>query len=153
MAPFISTAEWGDFENIINDFANDAWQQLIVWKKCIRATDKLGDDSNPLYKENELRGLVNYNHFRSWPINTQQITGEIDKESILLYLNTKYLADNNYLNANGLLKFNPTLDIFTIDGLEYKASGDSKTSQTDSKTLVNFIILRRYTIDTADSKY
>jgi hypothetical protein len=149
----ISPEEWALYEDTINDFHDDAFQQPITLSLCIRQAGQFSADSTALYEDKEIKGLILYNHFRSWPINTQTITGEIDKESVLLFLNTEYLRSLDLVNDNGLLKFKPANDYFTIDGLRYKPSGDSKTAQTNDKTLLNFVVLRRDIINTGQSKY
>jgi hypothetical protein len=142
MAPFISDAEWQQYEDDINSFNNDAFQQSITWVKSINIFDTFGREK-PKTKSVELKGLINYNHFRSWPINKESITGQIDKESMLLYLNHNYLLELGLINENGIFDFKPDLDKFIIDGLEYSAKGNSQTAQTKNKTLLHFIVLKR----------
>lgn len=151
---FINNEDWADYENVINEFHNDAFQQSVLFRRLIRDVNLLGSDQDkPLYKDLEIKGLVLYNHFRTWPINTQTLQGDIDKESVMLFLNSKYLEDLGLLNDNRLLKFNPVKDRFIIDGQVYKPSGDSKTSQTNDKTLLNFIVLRKDILETGEDRY
>lgn len=142
MAPFISEAEWQQYEDDINSFNDDAMQQPITWVKSISIFDALGREKLKT-KTVELKGLINYNHFRSWPINKESITGQIDKESMLLYLNHKYLLESGYIGESGTFDFKADLDKFIVDGFEYSAKGNSQTAQTKNKTLLHFIVLKR----------
>lgn len=154
MGFLLSDSEWDQYANDIDQFMNeDVALQPVEWLQCIRPADLNGDDLEPLYSSTDLQGIITYNQFRTWPINTQTITGDNDKESCLLFMNTKWLEDNDYNNLQGLFAFDPVLDRFIVDGIMYKASGDSKTSQVKSKTLLTFIVLRRESIATGHEKY
>lgn len=153
MSYFLTPTEWLEYEATVNKFQEDAFQQVITWNRCIRALTTDGTDDKPLYKEATLKALVQYNHFRSWPINADTPTGEMDKESILVFFNNKFLSDNNFLNQHGQFKFKPSLDKFIINGVRYKSKGDSQSAQTLSGPLLHFIILLRDYTETPDNKY
>lgn len=144
MGYFVTAQEWIDYELAVNSFMKeDAANQVITWFKCVRGLSEKGSDEKPLYKELELQGLIQYNEFRSWPINADTTTGEVDKESILVFLNNDYLRDNNYLSTKGQFKFKPSLDKFEVNGLRYKSKGDSQTAQSHNGTLMHFMVLLR----------
>lgn len=154
MAFFLTQAEWDQYISDIFSFCEeDAFKQEIIWKKSIGALNSDGSDDGPMYSDKTLLGLIQYNDFRSWPINTDSITGEIDKESMMLLLSNKFLAENGYLNTQGIFKFDPSLDKFLVNGVLYKAKGDSQTAQANNTTLLHFIILKRDTVDTSSSRY
>jgi hypothetical protein len=142
MSTFITDLEWEDYEATINNFHDDAFQQTVVWRRSISMFNKLGQTVNRTV-DTDLKGLINYNHFRSWPINKESITGQVDKESMLLYINNQYLADLDLLDEAGVFKFNPDLDKFIVDNIEYAAKGNSQTAQTKTKKLLHFIVLKR----------
>lgn len=141
---FISAAEWAEYEKTINDFAKDAAQQDIVWHKSIRSINSEGNDFTPLYQDKTIKGLVQYNYFRAWPINADTKTGEVDKESLLVFFHNEVLAEMGLLNANGVFEFKPSLDKFSINGVRYVTKGDSQAAQTgNSSPLLHFIIFLR----------
>lgn len=149
----ITDTQWQEYEDAINQFHSDAFQENILWISIINKIDKFGEDGNEKKKEINLKGLITYNYFRSWPMNKDTQTGEIDKESILVFFNNKYLSDLGYINVNGQFKFDPSKDRFKVRGVQYKASGDSQVSQTKDKPLLHFIILKREEIDTGNPVY
>ena len=91
--------QWDDYINIINEWQEDAFQQDITWLKTATVISKNGEDNNHRFKEINLKGLIQYNQFRAWPITQTTDSGETDKESILVYFNIKYLKDLEKENA------------------------------------------------------
>jgi len=144
---------WDRHINIINEFHSDAFQQQITWKSCIKQYGTHGDDNEMRYKDITILGLIQYNHFRSWPINKDTIVGQVDQESELLFLNIKYLRDNGYTNDNDQFIFKPALDRFEVNGVVYTAKGDSQTAQAKDKVLLHFIVLKREEIETSENIY
>ncbi len=151
----MTQADWDAHIDAINEFHQDAFQQIITWKKLVTNLSEHGEDNQERHQDIELRGLFLYNYFRSWPTNKNHIAGEVDKESCLLYLNSKYLLDlnPNYINPNGQFNFKPVLDRFVVNGITYKASGESQTAQAGDKPILHFIILKREEINSGSSKY
>ena len=145
--------QWDDYINIINEWQEDAFQQDITWLKTATVISKNGEDNNHRFKEINLKGLIQYNQFRAWPITQTTDSGETDKESILVYFNIKYLKDLGYTNNHDQFKFNPDYDRFLINGLTYKAFGESQVAQAGAKPLLVFIILKREEIETGKEKY
>jgi len=150
---FLTPEEWVEYETVINDFHDDAFQEDIHWLTLVNKVNPFGEDGDEKVQDVPLKGLISYNYFRSWPMNKGTTTGEIDKESCMMYLNNQYLSDNGYLNANGQFKFNPGLDRFAIRGITYKATGDAQISQANGKPLLHFVILKREEIPTGNSVY
>lgn len=138
---YISDSMWQKYAGILREFHNDAMQEDIVWRRTYVTRTVLGNETRS--DEVIIKGLVQYNYFRNWPINDMDVTGEIDKESVLLYLNQDYLAEEGHLNANDQFKFDAGYDRFFIEGIEYKSSGESKAAQAKDRTLFVFIILQR----------
>lgn len=146
---FVSDAEWAEYKDIINDFnLNDSNQQPIVWRKLTQELSRYGEDDNVAYTDTTLLGLVQYNYFRSWPTNKVDKSGEIDKESTLVFFNIEYLRGLGYVNADGQFQFDAGKDRFLIDGVRYKPSGNSKAAQASNEALLTFIIL---SVDTPES--
>lgn len=144
---------WQEYRDIINEWQEDAFQQEVTWNRLITSLSKNGEDNNERFKDIKIKGLLQYNNFRAWPITLPTDTGEIDKESCMLYLNIKYLKDNNYTNAHNQFKFDPAMDRFTINGVKYKAMGDSQVSQAHDQPLLLFIVLKREETITSETVY
>lgn len=154
MAPFIDDTEWAEYEDDINDFHNDAFQQSLIWHRTLLRLDVNGNDSNPTTKVPiTLKCLIQYNHFRSWPISKESIPGQIDAESVLVFINVEYLKREGFTNIHNQFKYDPGLDRFEIDGIMYVDKGNSKTAQTKDKTLLHFLVLKREEIETGNNMY
>lgn len=150
----LTPAIWDLYKSIIDEFHEDANQEPITWRKYVNVLDRYGEDKDPKnYQDISLLGLVQYNYFRSWPINKTTISGKIDKESVLVYFNTQYLIDAGHTNGQQLLAFTPGKDLFIIRGLIYKDFGESQVAQANNRNLLQFLILKREEIDTGVSKY
>lgn len=142
----ISDAMWAKYASIIDNFHDDANQQTVIWKRTISTRDRFGIKTTD--EEIELKALIQYNFFRNWPINRITTSGEVDKESMLMYLNVEYLRENNYLTNENQFIFNQGYDRFIVEGIPYKPMGDSKAAQAKDKTLLVFIILQREEVST-----
>lgn len=150
---WLTQAQWDRYTEVLDGFHDDAFQQDITLRRYVTINDQHGEDTNLRERDTILKGLVQYNYFRSWPMNKISDSGEVDKESILLFLNVTYLNSINMATANGQLKFEPALDRFFIDGLQYKSSGDSQAAQAQGKTLFVYIILKREETNTGSEYY
>lgn len=143
MPEFIQNGEWDDYRDIINKFHNDAFQQTITWRKKTNSNNIHGEDTIEKTTDIQLKCLVSYNDYRSWPVTVPSNSGFIDAQSLLIYLNTKYLTDNNFTNANGFLNLDPIRDRFILKGRVYIAMGESDTAQANDDPLLQFLILKR----------
>lgn len=143
---YINQGTWNKYKNILREFHDDAMQEDIIWKRTFVRKGRFNEDTRR--EEINLKGLVHYNYFRNWPINDINVTGEIDKESVLLYLNQDYLEELNYLDSNNQFNFNQGLDRFIIEGITYKPMGHSKAGQTKNDTVLVFIILQKEELNT-----
>ena len=154
MSEFIDNTEWEEYEDIINEFHKDAFQQEIIWYRTIAAIDKNGNDSNKrIATPITLKGLIMYNHFRSWPISKETETGQLDHESLLVFFNLAYLKELGYTNTKGQFKYEPSLDYFVINGLRYTDKGNSQTAQAKDKTLLHFLVLKREELKSHENPY
>ena len=139
----ITPNQWADFRKAMK-VAHDSFnQQIIIWQKALIIDNPFGEDSGRKYQDIQLKGLVQYNWFRTWPANTETKTGTVDKESCVLILNKEYLQSLNLLNENKYFNFSPGDDYFIINGIRYRASGDSDLSQANNDPVLFFIVLRR----------
>jgi len=141
---FLSQATWDNYKSIIREFnKDDAGEQPITWLRFIGNVSRYGEDDNEQYDTIILQGLCHYNYFRSWPINTPSETGEVDKESLLVYFSKEYLNELGYLSSSNNFIFDGGKDYFKIDNVLYKAHGDSSTAQANDESLLTFLILER----------
>lgn len=153
MPTYTTPSDWTNYKEIINNFHNDAFQQDVIWRKCINWISEFSEDDSIQTQDITIKGLVNYNDYRSWPVTIPSITGDIDGQSCLLYLNVKYLRDNDLVTGTDHFQFDPGRDRFILDGKTYKAAGESKTAQASDEALLQFIILKREETMTADPVY
>lgn len=153
MSRYIKNSQWDKYREIINNFHEDAFRQEVTWERTLTNRDVHGEDRNIRRENIILEGLVQYNYFRSWPINKTEIAGEVDKENVLIYFNINYLKKMGYTDDKGNFLFNRGYDRFIIDGVEYKPFGDSHAAQAKGETLFIFIILKREDIDTGEEPY
>lgn len=151
---FISDQEWADYERDINLFHNDAFQQEIIWHRTLLSISQNGEDDNPTNMEPiTLRCLIQYNDFRSWPINKETVGGELDSESMLVFINLAYLGTLGYLNSFGQFEYRPDLDRFEVNGVTYVDKGNSQTAQSKSNPLLHFLVLKREELTTPNNIY
>ncbi len=149
----LTDQDWQDYYDAINEWQDDVFQQDIVWKRNYVNNSKTGEDNNIRFMDITLKGLIQYNYFRSWPVNQTEDSGEIDKNSIVIYLNIDYLDKLGYINSNKQFTFNPGLDRFLINGLVYTTDGESHVAQAHHKPLFIFMVLKREEIQTGEDKY
>jgi len=154
MPNYVDNNDWIDYKNVVNEFHEDAFQQEITLRRVVKGgLDPHGEDTPDSYTVLILKGLLQYNDYRTWPSTKNTSSGEVDKQNTLLYLNIKYLKDNNLTNGDGFLDFDPGHDRFILKGQEYKALGESQTAQASDEPLLQYIILKREEKDTTDSIY
>lgn len=145
--------QWDMHNNAINDYHYDTFQDDLIWVRNIITTSKHGEDNNIRGSETILKCLVYYNVFRTWPIDQPTDTGEIDKQSCMVYLNKKWLKENNYLNSDDNLEFDQVQDRFILNGIKYQSTGDSDISQAHNNPLLFFLILKREEVNTGENRY
>lgn len=143
MSAKISDAEWARFSSVINEFHNDAFQDVVEWKKPRPYIKRAGEDRPKTFDTLELKGLFFYNYFRTWPITEYTINGEFDKQSEVLLLNVEYLRTNHTVDSSLRLIYSPHEDLFIHRGQVYEATGDSFISQAKDTPLLFMLILKR----------
>lgn len=151
---FINDAEWLLYKETINAFHEDAFQQEIVWHRSLLRISKNGfDNKSTTLEPIIIKGLIQYNDFRSWPINKETKGGEIDSESMLVFLNLAYLGTLGYLNSFGQFDYKPDLDRFEVNGVTYVDKGNSQTAQAKGDALLHFLVLKREELNTPNNIY
>lgn len=151
---FLTAADWQEYKDCINEFnLDDSHRQDIIWQRIGTNLSRWGEDDNIVRVNQLIKGLVQYNYFKSWPTDQTTIAGQIDKQSILVWLNIKYLSDNGWVTPSGQYNFRPGEDRFVIRGEVYKALGDSQAAQASDEPLEVFIILKKEETETGDLVY
>lgn len=154
MANLLSTAEWDRYKQAINDAGDTFNNQPVTWRRFLRRISRHGEEPNQTFEDIQLKGLISYNFFKSWPDESSlKPAGVTDDSSAVLILNTKHLEDAGYLNTDGYFEFTPGHDTFIIKGIKYKPKGDTDVAQASDSTLGVYIRLDRVQIDTGDNKF
>lgn len=151
---FLTSADWQEYKDIINEFnLDDSNMQVITWRRLTTNLSRFGEDDNIAHTNTNINGLLQYNYFRSWPTNKTTISGEVDKESVLLWLNIEYLRTNGWLTASNQFSFRPGEDRFIVNGVTYKALGNSQAAQASDEPLLVFIVLKAEETETGNLVY
>lgn len=151
----ITDAQWQSFRDIINNAHDFFNQENLTWMRLSRNLQRYGEDDKSLenYTPITLKCLISYNVFRTWPINEETNSGQLDKESICAILNIKYLTDLGYMTSDGNFAFNPGEDYFIFKGQRMRASGDLPAAQAKDAPLLLYLILTRMEPNTGTKKY
>lgn len=148
----VTNNTWKKYDRAINDAHYIFNQAKMIWKRYKGSLNIYHEDEDQpddlRYDTIELDTLNYYNAFRTWPITQDTITGSLDKQSMIMILNKKYLGELGYLNQNGNFDFDPDMDLFYYKGQKYVASGDTMVSQAKDTDLLIYIILKRQPIET-----
>lgn len=150
---YVTDAQWQEYKDIINGVHDDFNQDTLTWKKFTKSLNRYSEDDSKAYTDISLKCLVQYNMFRTWPMTKETDSGALDKESIAVYLNSKYLSDLGYMNVEGSFEFDPGNDKFVFKGQEYRSAGETPVAQAKDEPLLTILILKRTPTNTASDKY
>jgi hypothetical protein len=139
----VGQAGWDLFRQVIRNAHDTFNQQDITWMRAEPSLDYHGEDNIPPFTPITLKVLAFYNSFRTWPTNQPTTTGELDRQTVVIYLNKDYLRENDWLNNNDNFNFQPDKDYFILDGIIYKATGETDISQAHGDPLLTQVILSR----------
>ena len=153
MSSLLNTAAWENYKKVINLSHNDFFQETIVWKKLIKRLNRYEDNNNITYDTINLKCLLAFNVFRSWPTTIETEAGALDSENMVMYLNLNYLMGAGYLSPDNNFKFDPALDYFIYAGQKYRSAGEMPAAQAKDEPLLVMIILKRVTTETGTDKY
>jgi len=144
MSNLLGAAGWQKFKDAMWDAHETFHQKTITWRKLKSRQHRYGeDDTANSYTDYSLKVQCNYNLLRTWPISFRTETGDLDRQSVQLLINKRYLSEQGYLNSNGLFAYNPAEDLFVIDGLVHIPVGDSPGSQAYEDDILFTIIVKR----------
>lgn len=143
------------FKTILKGFTKEMGNKPIVFKKFNDFPSPFNEDisnlNNPSnYTTYTITGILNYNYMRTWPISNITGGGERDNQSVQLFLNKQILGDLGLLSINNNFNYNPDYDRFIIDGIPYKAMGDTSASQIAEDDINFLVILERMENNTGE---
>jgi len=140
----IGKKHWGRYQKLIQKFLNEeSGLKPISWLRHVSQPLPFGEDVGSCYFQETLNVLINYNVYRTWPINMVTPSGEIDNETLCIIMPNDALAENGFLDEHGYFSFDLSNDRFIIDGISYKSSGDTQYSQASDVELVTMVVLKR----------
>lgn len=150
----LSAQQWAAYRQVINNASASFNQEDVIWNRVSIKLDRDGDDASPpTFTTVNLKALIQYNVYRTWPINRSTDTGLVDNQSIMIILNKDYLAGLGYINSNNNFPFDLGFDYFTLHGLDYKPMGDLHASQAGDDPLFIHIICERKREESAKSYF
>jgi len=150
MTDLIGPVNWASYKNTIGVDAFDTFfQDDLTWKRVGLFIDEHGEDEiGKPFTDVVIKTLIQYNVFRTWPVNRPTESGELEDQTMVAWLSKDYLNTAGYLNANGNFDYNVDEDRFVFNGVEYKAFGDTDAAQAQDGPLLVMLILQREEIPT-----
>lgn len=142
---------WGPFKNAINNKAfSTFFRDEITWNRLVQGLDFHGENQTLEYTPIQLKCLIGYNDFRTWPMDRVNESGSIDMQNMYVIFNTVYLRGLGFLNENDYFAFDAQRDYFTLKGIDYESSGDTDVAQAGDEPLLFYVILKRREYETGD---
>ena len=135
---------WEHYQDIVNNFIDkDAGRQPFLWLRKINQPSAFAEDAGPVYQPIAMEGLFHYNYILTWPTRHDSETGATDNGNCVLYISSKLLKSNGFLNEYGYWDFNWAEDKFVLNGRVYKIGTDTQVAQAGKDALLFFVVLRR----------
>ena len=140
----IPNIPWDEYKGIINSFNDQANKDQVVWRRHTEYIDRHGEDSqDDSFEDITVEVLFQYNYFRSWPIAGESPSGTTDDQSTTMFINIKYLEDNGWLNAEGMMDFDTAMDRWIHMGITYICKGFTPVAQAGDEPLMMMVNLQR----------
>jgi hypothetical protein len=137
---------FAQFRAVLREAHDILEQKAITWKRNKSGLNRYGEDTANGVDSITLMVQLNYNYVRAWPVTQETETGGLDRQSVQVLVNKDWLNEKGYINGAGRFEYDPERDRFVIDGLVYKALGDTDASQAgDNPILFTFILKREDT--------
>jgi hypothetical protein len=145
--PILTPAQWSAYKAAIDLGSGIFNKDIITWRSLTMGLDYNGEDGlKNSYTNHNLECLISYNYFRVWPIISETMGGQFDKNSIVCLLNKHYMDGLGFTNIEGQFSFKPGEDIFVLRGEEYRCGGYSHIAQANDEPLMFMLILKRQEI-------
>lgn len=149
----ISPAKWAQYKAIVNNAANSFNQSVLIWVRGVDKIEAFREEEHESGNRVNLKVLIGFNSFRTWPITMQSQSGELDNQNMLVYINKQYLRDLGYLTSTNYFNFSPDIDYFIYQGIRYKCEGDTPVSQASDDELHVTLILHREEVLTGNGRF
>lgn len=134
---------WTKYKRLMYKAHQSFNQDTLIWVKHTPRVTLFQEQEELSGDRVELKGLIGFNFFRTWPITKHSSAGELDNQNMLVIFNREYLSELGYLTPQGYFNFKPDKDYFIHRGIKYKGEGDTFLSQAHDEPLHIQIILRR----------
>lgn len=141
----VTAEDWALFNEAM-DLAHESFnQKTILWRRFSQILDNFQEDmAQSTYEDIELKVLIHYNTFRTWPVNFGLPEGDLERTNCVLIINRNYLREQEHLTSEGNFNFGSRhLDQFIIQGIEYRNFGETEASQAYDDGVHLYIILQR----------
>ena len=153
----IGNLNWDRYKGIINDIHHEFNQETIIWRRFTHGLQRWGEgaESDKTFIDIELKCLIGYNDFRTWPITEGTLAGAIDKQNMYILVNIKYLRDMGYLSTsrNRYLDINLDHDYFIYQGQKWIFAGETPVAQAKDEPLLFQVIVRVAETETGKITY
>lgn len=141
---YVGKKNWKLYSTILRNAKDTFSKKVIQFIHYPRVVERFREDpTNATPTIVSVEVLLNYNYMRTWPITQTSASGEIDKQSVQIFFNKVYLREQGLLTLNNNLDYDPSMDRFMIDGIIYKAVGDTPASQAPDDDIHYLVIVKR----------
>lgn len=139
---YLSNELWDQYKDILNEFSLSTHTEDIEYYQLSPSQDRFGEGSGNTYSKTDLKFSPYFNFFRTWPINTETATGDIDKQNMVAIFNIKALSTLGLL-INGRFKINSGDDFFIYRGEYYEIGGETPDAVANGDILNEYLILKK----------
>lgn len=146
----LNKADLDKFRLLHKEYFADQALQTILLKQKTRRISRRGSDNSTRFKYVELKGIIAYNFFRTWPSVKNDVQGDYDNQNMVVMFHKDYLTENNLVNDKGNLDYNPGEDKFIINGVNYKDAGFTDVSQVGVDPMFEHLILTPDKVETGN---
>jgi len=143
----ISSDEWTQFRTELKNFSAEVGIQSVTWFHVSNNLSRYGEDGETEYTTRSLPCLVGYNDFRVWPVTSDTPEGDVDKQYCYLMINLDLLESiqPTWLTTEKSLDFDPSRDLFQVNGMMFEPAGDTPAAQDMSSPIYYLVSLKRST--------
>lgn len=151
----ISDAIWKRYKNLIGKGHDSFNQDEVTFVKFEHGLDRWQEDPVNVpanYSNKNLKVLIQYNYFHSWPTNRDDESGQKDRQTAVFLFNREYLQQMGQLDAHGNFVIEPNKDFFIHRGQEYRIEGDTFIAQAKNDPMGIMVIVRRQEVPTGQAR-
>lgn len=150
----LNEATWNRYKSMVNKIHDQFNQDILIWRSWAPSVvDEFNEDKEETYTDTELKILLGYNVYRTWPMTNNQNSGGLDKQNMIALINVNYLKELGLTNQHNYLDFDPEKDMFIHRGVIYKGQGDTFIAQANNEPLLFQLILERQETEVGTERY